>query len=701
MIEVAENVAYRSEEAEAIAKLVAKEVVANSNVPTEELSSAIGEIEEETQILGPSYIKLHVIDPAGTLQLSGLVSVDEDGIFREVEIEFPAESSRKWVLCDVEGALEVLEPNFVMVFQDKLSNDLRHYWGPKWSPPGTQTRAQFVRDLLEEAGIKPVIPGVDILQPVEEETKGEQGQTQIETATSKAQRHAEINKNPDTGKLARLQYIFAAELAALTGLNSKLVCAWCLAEESGGNATAYEARSYNDWLNIGPFLQNTAFATPQGGAKYTAKFLKGEEGGASAGILGIIKSVGQGVEAEIAAISHSGWDGENGYEGGQTLRELYAEIGSAETPTVTPSATEAQSDVGQLKRGTDDSPDEDSGECIKRLAQQVDWFAFPASSNRQSYYYYMTGPELAKQTPALKVKWFDNQITKRDGTKEEGVILLQSRYSLDQTAFEYQRTHKVRKKTQRKSKSVKPTSPSEVKLHLQCAIGEFIAGMAVRFEDSGVLSEVGRWIIAQTTRKVFKDPYTEIICQPPEQPLPEPKETSKEEAPATVGGATATGGGTGGYVNPLKEAQGLVAERIDQGVDYAMAPGSPILAIGNCEIIGEIPGWFEDEPFVWYKLLDGEYAGKYVYLAEQINLVVKPGQHINAGQRIATYASSGTGIEIGWALENGKTYAKGAGGGYVEGQMTAAGAAFSKFLVSLGAPAGLTEGRTVTGTYSG
>jgi hypothetical protein len=90
-----------------------------------------------------------------------------------------------------------------------------------------------------------------------------------------------------------------------------------------------------------------------------------------------------------------------------------------------------------------------------------------------------------------------------------------------------------------------------------------------------------------------------------------------------------------------------------------------------------------------------------VYLAEQIEIKVQPGHKVSAGATIATYAPSGTGIEMGWAVSSGATYAMAEGGGYTEGQMTAAGQSFSQFLVQLGAPAGLTEGRTVSGTYKG
>lgn len=544
--EVAENVAYRTPEAQAMADFVAKRVKATSTRGTldeVELSDRIGEIEEETQIKGTDYLKLHIIDPDWTLQNSGFVDVDSDGLLDEIEVEFPAGSKRYWVFCGIEGSTDVAEANFIMTFQDKLFARLRSEWGVKNVPPGTQTRARFVHDLLVEADVPAVIPGIGILQPIEEETKGEAGQAAIETATSKTQKHAEINKSADTGKLARAQYEFAAELATVTGLDAKVVAAWCLAEESGSAATGRENEHNNNWLNIGYFDSgpgqiafDTAFNAPKTGAEQTAKFLKGEWGGASSGILSILKSIGQGPSAQIAAIASSGW-ASSGYEGGQSLRTLYGEIGGAETPTATGGAEEAKSDVGQLKRGTDGNPDEDSAECIERLAQQVDWFGF--SDGRR--FYYMDGPELAKQTPCLRVGIPRNHIVTRDGVSEYGAIVSPSTYTFDDTAFEYRLTHKIKTRTQRRSRAVKPSSPSEVKLDLICKIGQYVAGQVIAFKNSGTISSIGRWVIVQTTRKCMKDIFTEILCEPPLEPLPEPKETSKEEV-STAEGEGAVGG---------------------------------------------------------------------------------------------------------------------------------------------------------------
>jgi hypothetical protein len=172
------------------------------------------------------------------------------------------------------------------------------------------------------------------------------------------------------------------------------------------------------------------------------------------------------------------------------------------------------------------------------------------------------------------------------------------------------------------------------------------------------------------------------------------------EAQGASGGATATPDASG-YVNPLANAS-IRPERIDQGVDYT---GSGTLgALGQgvvTQVVQTGSGW-EGGGFVEYKLTAGPYAGRYVYYAEGVTPTVSVGQTLRPGQPVATIIPGAPhGIEIGWGSGNGESsYATTSGGGYTEGALTAAGKSFSDLIASLGGPAGLTEGRQVTGTFS-
>ena len=137
-----------------------------------------------------------------------------------------------------------------------------------------------------------------------------------------------------------------------------------------------------------------------------------------------------------------------------------------------------------------------------------------------------------------------------------------------------------------------------------------------------------------------------------------------------------------GYVKPLTGTQ-YTTSRTDMGVDFCLQSGAPIRALGDGVVIGIIPGWFDQQPYVWYRLLDGRYAGRYVYVAEQIRSLPRIGARFRAGQPLAYYAQQGTCKEMGWGAANGATLAQ-ATGGYSEGQVTPAGRSFARFLGSLG-----------------
>jgi hypothetical protein len=126
---------------------------------------------------------------------------------------------------------------------------------------------------------------------------------------------------------------FAGRLAELTGLDPHVVAAWELAEESGSAAQGREAASNFNWLNIGYFDSGAGkiafdkeFGDPISAAEQSAKFLKGEWGGASSSIRAILNSVGHSPAEQMSAIANSDWASSH-YGGGANLRGTYNELG--------------------------------------------------------------------------------------------------------------------------------------------------------------------------------------------------------------------------------------------------------------------------------------------------------------------------------------------------------------------------------------
>ena len=133
--------------------------------------------------------------------------------------------------------------------------------------------------------------------------------------------------------LTSAQQTFAGRLAADTGLDSGVVSAWLLAEESGGAAVSRQSANNNDWLNIGYTDSGTygsadsIWSDPTAAADATAGWLKGQDtipgyGTASSGIQAIVQTAGQSPQAQISALQNSGW-ASSGYP---SLPSLYQQV---------------------------------------------------------------------------------------------------------------------------------------------------------------------------------------------------------------------------------------------------------------------------------------------------------------------------------------------------------------------------------------
>jgi peptidoglycan hydrolase CwlO-like protein len=96
---------------------------------------------------------------------------------------------------------------------------------------------------------------------------------------------------------------------------------------------------------------------------------------------------------------------------------------------------------------------------------------------------------------------------------------------------------------------------------------------------------------------------------------------------------------------------GFTIGRDDMGVDATAAPGAGIYAPLASRLVQVLPDWFDGEPLLLFQFDSPPAAAPsdYWYVGEQIDPVTTAvGTSFQAGQRVASFASSGTGIEIGW-----------------------------------------------------
>jgi hypothetical protein len=144
------------------------------------------------------------------------------------------------------------------------------------------------------------------------------------------------------------------------------------------------------------------------------------------------------------------------------------------------------------------------------------------------------------------------------------------------------------------------------------------------------------------------------------------------------------------YLNPLRNVNGLSAERVDEGVDFSGT--GPVYAIGDGVITsatGAAGGW-PGGGWITYQLADGPGQGLIVYVAEDITPTVQVGQHVSPSTVIGYMFEGGDGIEIGWAALNGlapSQLTEAAAVGEADFFPTALGLNFDDLLVSLGVPA--------------
>lgn len=160
------------------------------------------------------------------------------------------------------------------------------------------------------------------------------------------------------------------------------------------------------------------------------------------------------------------------------------------------------------------------------------------------------------------------------------------------------------------------------------------------------------------------------------------------------------------YVNPLQRVSALMPRRIDLGVDYGGF--GPLLAIGRARVTfasdtdsGPPSCWaiscWPGGGIVVYRLLDGPYAGKYIYVAEHITVNVRAGETVSPGQQIATLYLNYPWSEWGWAAGPGPEAMAMADGHKCSpcsdpgNWSTIEGRTMNHFLVGLGAPSGLLQ----------
>jgi peptidoglycan hydrolase-like protein with peptidoglycan-binding domain len=109
--------------------------------------------------------------------------------------------------------------------------------------------------------------------------------------------------------------------------------------------------------------------------------------------------------------------------------------------------------------------------------------------------------------------------------------------------------------------------------------------------------------------------------------------------------------GSSGGTRPIDPIPGFTIGRDDMGVDGSASAGAPIYAPLPSKLVQVLNDWYAGEPLLLFKFQHRPAGAPcdYWYVAEQIDPVTtRIGTRFHTRQVVATFASSGTGIEIGW-----------------------------------------------------
>jgi hypothetical protein len=161
-------------------------------------------------------------------------------------------------------------------------------------------------------------------------------------------------------------------------------------------------------------------------------------------------------------------------------------------------------------------------------------------------------------------------------------------------------------------------------------------------------------------------------------------------AAAAIDAAACDGLAGGPYVAPLPAGVGFANARTDMGVDLETGTagvGRGLLAIGDAQVLAIKPMGAFGPTWISYRLLDGPLRGRVIFIGHSGPPVVGVGERVAAGApliaiRGGSYGGPPGHLEIGWALADGSAPA--AASHYSEGQATAEGRSFRRFLARLG-----------------
>lgn len=437
-------------------------------------------------------------------------------------------------LCNITTASEVV----TLSFEDRVAAYLRTKSGQLAWDRSQHTRAQFVAMLCRQAGVDYFIPEINVTQPIDQVAADGSG-SMVTTSPAPSSHTLSSMANlrvkgalmsPTQRKIANTICQIGEQLQAPAQAIQACLLACIYESDMGTNPSNHgvlSATSAGLASNLSSAVQEiTAFY--QGGTGYTSA-LTLVQNNPSWSILQIATAA-EGAYVQGTQTSQYSTESFPVSQATQEAQEIYGAFGGV-SETKSTSTTTTSNTQYAFTRGAN----EDSWDCIQRLAAEVGWYAFA----RQNKLWFVSGNYLFQQTSQMVVEVLKAGVKDIDMDLDMG--------ARDQTA--------------------------QIDVYVKAKMWTALPGMMVSVKNRGPAT--GKWMVSEVQGTLIDETqYLQATCY---KPVPKQAEPIDDTTVVDSTGGTPLSSGNGTAINAFDAAQALSAKKLIYTESYrTLAPLSNI-----------------------------------------------------------------------------------------------------------------------------
>lgn len=494
-----------------------------------ELTASIVDLQVTDTIKGASVIEMHLADPTWELVTSGFLDADADGRLDPIDVNFPEGSDQWWRLTQVEFP-EMNDQPVVCSFMERPATYLLLHTGPKKASRASQTRAEFMKSLVDEVkangGLTFRCNELAKVQEIDPKARAANEKAEAKRLSEekrKSEKKGGINKkkkltvktHPATSAQKKEAETVLDVCEKLNASSLATIATMCAAiGESELRPIRNQGHPPSPYWGV--FQGNMGVFDIHDTAGMAKCFLLGGKGFQGGGAIKLAQQPGATAGSIALAVEGSRSNfpsqaaGELHYGQHQVeAKEFIEAYGGASGDLDGTGTSESYRKEYNFTVGSHENPKETYWDAMNRLADEVKWALFIVGKN----VYYDSERTLIKQRPALIVERDDSSFVSFSGTWDDRGIATQA------------------------------------ELTLICEPFEFRAGDVFELDGFGPFSTgstaklPGRWLIEEMDRSIF-ELATRFTLKQPEKPAPEPETEIGTRQTAESKGAGKLGDGS-------------------------------------------------------------------------------------------------------------------------------------------------------------